>query len=78
LCGHNESYSKKISNAKESAYVAAYSSHPILHVRTHGKVGEVTNQAYTFIDSIIKFGKFLMRCNLDDAYRHVGTWTEDS
>jgi hypothetical protein len=65
--------SKKISNAKDSAYVAAYSSRPILHVRTQGKAGEVTNRAYTFIDSIIKFGRVLMRCDLDDAYRRAGT-----
>jgi hypothetical protein len=65
--------SKKVTNSKDSAYVAAYSSRPILHVRSQGKSGEVTNRAYTFIDSIIKFGKVLLRSDLDDAYRRAGT-----
>lgn len=65
--------SKKVTNSKDSAYVAAYSSRPILHVRSQGKSGEVTNRAYTFIDSIIKFGKVLLRSDLDDAYRQAGT-----
>jgi len=65
--------SKKITTTKESAYVAAYSSRPILHVRSQVRAGEVTNRAYTFIDSIIKFGKVLLRCDLDEAYRRAGT-----
>jgi hypothetical protein len=65
--------SKKITTTKESAYVAAYSSRPILHVRSQVRAGEVTNRAYTFIDSIIKFGKVLLRCDLDEAYRCAGT-----
>jgi hypothetical protein len=65
--------SKKIATPNESAYVAAYSFRPILHVRSTGKSGEVTNRAYTFIDSIIKYGKILLRCDLDEAYRQAGT-----
>ncbi len=68
-----KSISKKISGSSESAYVAAYSSRPILHVRSQGKAGEVINRAYTFIDSIIKFRKLLMRSDLDEAYRRAGT-----
>jgi hypothetical protein len=65
--------SKKITGAKESAYVASYSSRPILHVRSTGKGGEVINRAYTFIDAIIKYGQLLLRCDLDEAYRRAGT-----
>jgi hypothetical protein len=64
--------SKKITCPKESAYVAAYSSRPILHVRTNGKSGEVFNRAYTFIDAIVKYGKCLLRTDLDEAYRRAG------
>jgi hypothetical protein len=65
--------SKKIASSNESAYVAAYSSRPILHVRSTGTNGEVINRAYTFIDSIIRFGKVLLRCDPDEAYRRAGT-----
>jgi hypothetical protein len=65
--------SKKIASPNESAYVAAYSSCPILPVRSTGKSGEVINRAYTFIDSIIKYGKNLLCCDLDKAYSRAGT-----
>jgi len=68
-----KSISRKVTCPQESAHVASYSSRPILHVRTTGKGGEVSNRAYTFIDSIIKYGKLLLRCDLDEAYRRAGT-----
>jgi hypothetical protein len=69
-----KSISKKISNDKESGYVAAYSSRPILHVRTKtGKGEEVVNRAYTFTDAIIRFGQILNKQDLDDAYKRAGT-----
>ena len=65
---------KKITIGTESAYVAAYSSRPILHVRSQtGRGTEVINRAFTFIDSIIRFGSVLVRSDLDDAYRRAGT-----
>jgi hypothetical protein len=68
-----KSIAKKITGAKESAYVASYSSRPILHVCSTGKGGEVINRAYTFIDAIIKYGRLLLRCDLDEAYRRAGS-----
>jgi hypothetical protein len=65
---------KKVTNAKDSAYVAAYSSRPILHVRTKtGRGEEVINRAYTFTDAIIKFGRSLVRQDLEEAYKRAGT-----
>jgi len=69
-----KSISKKISNDKESGYVAAYSSRPILHVRTKtGRGDEAVNRAYTFTDAIIRFGQILNKHDLDDAYKRAGT-----
>jgi hypothetical protein len=69
-----KSISKKITNEKESGYVAAYSSRPILHVRTKtGKGDEVINRAYTFTDAIIRFGETLKKQDLDEAYKRAGT-----
>jgi hypothetical protein len=60
---------KKITNPKESAYVAAYSSRPILHVRSKNEKGEETmNQAYTFTDAIIRYGQNLVKQDLKEAY----------
>jgi hypothetical protein len=54
--------------------VAAYSSRPILHVRTKtGKGEEAVNRAYTFTDAIIRFGQILNKHDLDDAYKRAGT-----
>jgi hypothetical protein len=65
---------KKITNPKESAYVAAYSSRPILHVRTKNEKGEETmNRAYTFTDAIIRYGQNLVKQDLEEAYKRAGT-----
>jgi hypothetical protein len=64
---------KKITNTKESAHVASYSSRPILHVRTNQTKGEPISRAYTFIDAVIKFGKSLVYEDLGEAYRRAGT-----
>lgn len=64
---------KKVTNDRESAYVAAYSSRPILHVRTKNAAGqEVTNRAYTFIDAVIRYFKVLVDQDLDEAYKRAG------
>jgi hypothetical protein len=64
---------KKITNTKESAHVASYSSRPILHVKTNQTRGEPISRAYTFIDAVIKFGKSLVYEDLGEAYRRAGT-----
>jgi len=65
---------KKVTNAKESAYVAAYSSRPILHVRTKNAKGEeLVTRSYTFTDSIIRYGHMLLKQDLEEAYKRAGT-----
>ena len=65
---------KKITNTRDTAYVAAYSSRPILHVRSklEGRE-EVVTRSYTFTDSIIRYGHILKREDLDEAYKRAGT-----
>jgi hypothetical protein len=64
---------KKVTNSNESAHVASYSSRPILHVKTNQTRGDPINRAYTFIDAVIKFGKALVREDLEEAYRRAGS-----
>jgi hypothetical protein len=63
---------KKISNSNVKAHVAAYSSRPILHVRTEGG-GPNASRAYTFIDAVLRYGSTLVQQDLDEAYRRAGT-----
>ena len=65
--------SKKVTNERESAYVAAYSSRPILHVRTKNAAGvEVATRAFTFIDAIIRYNQILVDQDLEEAYKRAG------
>jgi hypothetical protein len=66
-----KSIAKKISVGNESAYVAAFSSRPILHVKSLNP-DDANIRAFTFIDSIIKYGSILVRGDLEDAYRRAG------
>ena len=63
---------KRVTNAKEQAHVASYSSRPILHVKS-GTGPTAPSRAYTFIDAVIKFGKGLRREDLDEAYKKAGS-----
>jgi hypothetical protein len=64
---------KKLSNNKEAAHVAAYSSRPILHVKAQWAGKDQTTRAFTFIDAVIKYGGILNRVDLDEAYRRAGS-----
>ena len=64
---------KKLSNNKEAAHVAAYSSRPILHVKAQGAGKDQTTRAFTFIDAIIKYGGILTKADLDEAYKRAGS-----
>jgi hypothetical protein len=66
-----KSIAKKVTNDKDAAHVAAYSSRPILHVKSGTGAG-ATNRAYTFIDAVIKFGEALRYEDLDEAYKKAG------
>jgi len=64
---------KKLTNTKDSAHVASYSSRPILHVKTAVPSGEPQNRAYTFIDAVARYGGVLVQQDLDEAYRRAGS-----
>jgi hypothetical protein len=66
-----KSIAKKISVGNESAYVAAFSSRPILHVKSLNP-DDANIRAFTFIDSIIKYGSIIVRGDLEEAYRRAG------
>jgi hypothetical protein len=63
---------RKISTGTDAAHVAAFSSRPILHVKS-GSTGDQTMRAFTFIDAVIKYGSILKKNDLDEAYRRAGS-----
>jgi hypothetical protein len=63
---------RKISKGSEAAHVAAFSSRPILHVKSIGS-GDSNIRAFTFIDAIIRYGAVLVQADLDEAYRRAGS-----
>lgn len=64
---------KKLTVKDDSAHVASYSSRPILHVKTTKPGGDSISRAYTFVDSIVKFGSILVQQDLDEAYKKAGS-----
>ncbi len=66
-----KSIAKKVLNDKDSGHVAAYSSRPILHVKSRTGAN-ASNRACMFIDAVIKFGEGLRFEDLDEAYKKEG------
>ena len=64
---------KKLTTKTESAHVAAFSSRPILHVKTQKHGGDPEVRAFTFIDSVIRYGEILVQGDLAEAYKKAGT-----
>jgi hypothetical protein len=64
---------KKLTTKLQSAHVAAFSSRPILHVKST-KVGDDQNpKAFTFTDSVIRYGSVVVQDDLSEAYKKAGT-----
>ena len=61
---------RKLSTGTEAAHVSAFSSRPILHVKS---LNDQTTRAYTFIDAVIKYRSALRKGDLDEAYRRAGS-----
>ncbi len=61
---------KKFSTEREELFVMAFSSRPILHVRTKG--GDQRSVVFTFSDAVAKYGENLMEDDLGEAYRRAG------
>jgi hypothetical protein len=53
----------------EEMYVTAYTSRPVLHIKT---TGAMKPQSLTFADCMSRFGKIIDQENLNDAYRKAG------
>jgi hypothetical protein len=65
---------KKLTVNKDTAHVASYSSRPILHVKTsRAGSSEVISRAYTFVDTIIRYGSILNLEDLEEAYKKAGS-----
>ena len=62
---------RKYTNETTEFFVSAYSSRPIMHTRPKDK--SQRSNAYTFSDSISRYGADLISAELGDAYRRAGT-----
>jgi len=64
---------RKISNKDEVAYVAGFTSRPTMHIRAAG-AGTTTRplKSFSFIDSVSRFGRMLVRADLKTAYGRAG------
>jgi hypothetical protein len=64
---------KRCTEGKDIAFVVAFTSRPMLHIRTTDTSGQSRTMTYTFSDSVAKFGNRLQQGDLDEAYRRAGT-----
>jgi len=65
---------RKLTNDKDLAYVAGFTSRPMMHIRMAGAPTENTRplKSFTFIDSISRFGRQLSKEDLETAYGRAG------
>jgi hypothetical protein len=65
---------KKLTNGKDLAYVAGFTSRPMMHMRSAGAPVAHTKplKSFTFIDSVSRFGKMLSIEDLETAYGRAG------
>ncbi len=61
---------RKYTNETTEFFVSSYSSRPIMHTRPKDK--SQRSNAYTFSDSISRYGADLISAELGDAYRRAG------
>jgi hypothetical protein len=61
---------KKYSCAKQDFHVAAFLSRPVLKVKE--KESDKTPMTFTFIDSVVRYGREMVEEELEDAYRRAG------
>jgi hypothetical protein len=64
---------KKLTTKSQSAHVAAFSSRPILHVKSTKVGGDQNPKAFTFTDSVIRYGSVVVQDDLSEAYKKAGT-----
>ena len=61
---------KKFSSEKQDFHVAIFSSRPVLRVREKGS--DRNPMSFTFIDSVVRYGRGMTEGDLEDAYRRAG------
>ncbi len=64
---------KKLTSNLVTAHVAAFSSRPILHVRSTRTGDDQNPKAFTFTDAVIRYGSILVQGDLSEAYKKAGT-----
>jgi hypothetical protein len=66
---------RKITNRDDLAYVAGFSSRPMLHIRRAGPLTVITKpiKSFTFVDSVTKIRNRLGIDELETAYGRAGT-----
>ncbi len=63
---------KRCTEGNDTGFVVAFTSRPMLHIRTTETSGQSRTMTYTFSDSVSKFGTKLRDGDLDEAYRRAG------
>ena len=63
---------KRCTEGNDTGFVVAFTSRPMLHIRTTETSGQSRTMTYTFSDSVAKFGLKLRDGDLDEAYRRAG------
>jgi len=63
---------KRCTEGNDTAFVVAFTSRPMLHIRTTETGGQPRTMTYTFSDSVAKFGGRLQDGDLEEAYRRAG------
>jgi hypothetical protein len=65
---------RRLTNKDDLAYVAGFTSRPMMHIRAAGAPAANTrpNKSFTFIDSVSRFGKMLSIEDLETAYGRAG------
>ena len=65
---------RRLTNSTDLAYVAGFTSRPMMHIRAAGAPMANTRplRSYTFIDSVSRFGRQLTKEDLETAYGRAG------
>ena len=64
---------RKITNRDEVAYVAGFTSRPMMHIRKAGGGDSARPlKSFSYIDSVSRFGNMLDRKDLETAYGRAG------
>jgi len=65
---------RRLTNGADLAYVAGFTSRPMLHIRAAGAPVANTRplRSYTYIDSVSRFGRQLTKEDLETAYGRAG------